>query len=1230
MNTDNTSAVTSSTELISGEDNNNNNDGRSSPIEKDKTDDDAASRRRLPTAEDVDTVVVCNVTESVLVVPLKLCKTAQNVLFRHQASPLGHHLEGRYGSRTHRIDKTHMGIPIMDKDYVLDLASHDDHHELKDLLQQPDVTIQQRPYSIPPPHRALEIEEFDACTHPENATPEERLDCENLWRHLVETVSSSTDPSTSSLSSKQSLPTFTYAELFAGTGAFGIALRELGGRCVFVSELEQHLRDVFCHNFPEVVVAEEGNNNNAVWGDITQVPDDAFPKTLDLLVGGFPCQPFSSMGEQPGFDCQKSGNLFLDIARCLRVSQPKAFLLENVPGLLTMTETYDTIIRTLEEVGYTVTSEAISSRGLTATKRKRLYIIGFRRDVYDRPKTTTSEAENDGASKPFVFPFIPDLSLRARDVLDYDDLPQSELDIIRMSGDTLHQFLTSRRFKRKNLAWPNTVCSTIISHYGNAVGRGESQMVPCAAPHAPRRFSIRECARLMGFPNWYKFLPPRENQSPMAYRKEYYRMIGNAVCPPVIAALAGAVLDRIMPVGVSSSMEIDCVQRGRQVAMELAAASLRPQKRAPLPIGCLVPNEYAEYGYTSDKTVPVAGQVEDGGNGGGGGGEGQSHFPCKRKVSFGNPALGTYGGYVYTLPSLASQTVVRKRPPLVEGAEAVDRMCAFIDVPPEHVPEGILDLIRSHRPFIETVRVVIAEPKKRSENNDMVNEDKNKKDVGRGDMDHIRDTSEEDGGESSSTAASRTYLVLFQLTSQDAVDSFVEDLNGRPYIPFDDTELCTVQPVVAMEGENGVSLRSGPNFAALPPPSATLGDGTNSAVDRDALATMQKTVLQMTNTHDQNCAVCLEHLTLPDSTEQDHGSAAKAPSEESDKKAILTTVCNHTFHLDCLVQCSGPCPVCRYDHSGLNETLSQCHLCGTTENNFVCLICGVVSCVGSIGVSNSAAASAAPSVQKVSLSASIGHNQDDVYSLGGTGVAGHDHSHGTMFRSNGSDRPPEVSAIAAHRFHHSHAAQHYNDTLHAYALDTQTQHVWDFAGQGYVHRLIQNKEDGKLVEMNDPFNSSSNERTLTPGLTDTQEGEVLHRKLENYASQYYTLLKSQLEQQRTFYEGRLQEIRREFATKKRDEEKAKMDLVSALKQEKKQLSHRLQLLQTRRDKVLDDSKFLQNMNESLEVNLPALKARIKDAQRERIESRTMFQQTLPPLEEKLAALMLQLEESTTG
>jgi BRCA1-associated protein len=209
-------------------------------------------------------------------------------------------------------------------------------------------------------------------------------------------------------------------------------------------------------------------------------------------------------------------------------------------------------------------------------------------------------------------------------------------------------------------------------------------------------------------------------------------------------------------------------------------------------------------------------------------------------------------------------------------------------------------------------------------------------------------------------------------------------------------------------------------------------------------------------------------------------------------------------------------------------------------------------------------------------------------------------------------------------FFTSHASQHYDETLHAYALDTETQHVWDFAGQGYVHRLLQNKEDGKLVEVSDPNNTTSQERSLTPGLSDAQEGEVVHRKLEGFASQYYTLLKSQLEQQRTFYEGRLEEVRREFALKAKHATAEKGDFIVALKQEKKQLSNRLVSIKRKTQKVTDDIGFLKNMNESLEANKGPLEQRIKEAQREQVASREMLLMHLPALEEKVTSLMLQL------
>ena len=278
---------------------------------------------------------------------------------------------------------------------------------------------------------------------------------------------------------------------------------------------------------------------------------------------------------------------------------------------------------------------------------------------------------------------------------------------------------------------------------------------------------------------------------------------------------------------------------------------------------------------------------------------------------------------------------------------------------------------------------------------------------------------------------------------------------------------------------------------------------------------------------------------------------SEAEHDESDasksRSSILTTVCNHSFHMDCLLKWQdSPCPVCRYDHSGLNEALSQCHLCGRTENNYVCLICGVVSCGG-------------PPIQRQNgHGAALSSTGADRMQLSQSPVCGSRTTAATPSHAGSGGIDPNSNTLPpmenSHNLSQSHARKHYDETLHAYALDTETQHVWDFAGQGYVHRLLQNKEDGKLVEFHDPSNTSSHERSLTPGLSDAQEGEVLHRKLEGYASQYYTLLKSQLEQQRIYFQGRLEELRRESLVRKKAQTS---DLIHALKQEKAQLSKRV-------------------------------------------------------------------------
>jgi hypothetical protein len=739
----------------------------------------------------------------------------------------------------------------------------------------------------------------------------------------------------------------------------------------------------------------------------------------------------------------------------------------------------------------------------------------------------------------------------------------------------------------------------------------------------------------------------------------------------------------------------------------------------------------------------------------------------KYSVSFG--VSGNFHGNVYTT-STASSNVTTTAAAAAAAAAAIStntsgnnnmHMAAMIGVLPEHVPEGILNLIRSHRPFIEHVRVVISDDNDDYDSYDYDNDN--------GDSEEVDNEDDEDGDISdnhrkkerkkkeNNSQQKRTFLVLVQFLNEEDTIEFVNDLNGKPYISFNDREICHIERVIKLEtiqpkqkamllkqkedqqlqqqqqqqnsllfhtnfggsgnndsndnnndnkndtttseaastsdgdggGGGGVSSISSSTsddtaaaaasatgtkfddnnkekFSSTSTSSTSEDDGlsTKDTTTKRAAATKKKCNNDTDNENNiQNCAVCLEHLGLPTQQQQqqqqqqqneDHSGSTTAlasaassysstttvqqqqqqqqsgPSSSSSSSMatiattnltaisktmpLLTTVCNHTFHLDCLSQCTGPCPVCRYDHSGLNEMKSQCHTCDTTENNYICLICGIISCRNAIGVNSMASASA--------TSASSQYN--DNYAT-------------------------------------THAGQHYKETLHAYALDTETQHVYDFCGQGWVHRLVQSKEDGKIVEVNDPnnnqFNNSSNnaggayynnnygnnnisngynngggERSLTPGLSDVQEEEIVHRKLEGAAEQYNTLLKNQLEQQRTFYEERIREIEQNQDDNKKKKAATVVGqpqaLISILKQNRKQLSNRLVTIQKRSKKAIDNIQFLKDMNESLDSNKPQLKHSIQQAGRERNESNDMIQKYLPSLEEQLSSLMLQLTSSS--
>jgi DNA (cytosine-5)-methyltransferase 1 len=175
---------------------------------------------------------------------------------------------------------------------------------------------------------------------------------------------------------------FTFIDLFAGIGGIRLGFEFIGGRCVFTSEWNDWAKKTYQANFGEEV--------NFV-GDIVPYPAESIPDH-DVLLAGFPCQPFSiagvskknALGRPHGFECTTQGTLFFDVARIISAKRPKAFLLENVKNLISHNggHTFKVIKETLEnELGYQIFSKVINGKHWVPQHRERIIIVGFRNPV---------------------------------------------------------------------------------------------------------------------------------------------------------------------------------------------------------------------------------------------------------------------------------------------------------------------------------------------------------------------------------------------------------------------------------------------------------------------------------------------------------------------------------------------------------------------------------------------------------------------------------------------------------------------------------------------------------------------------------------------------------------------------------------------------------------------------------------------------------------------------------
>lgn len=304
---------------------------------------------------------------------------------------------------------------------------------------------------------------------------------------------------------------FKYLELFAGMGGFRVALDRLKGKCVFASELDR-----FC------VKNYQTNFGDRPAGDICKINADQIPNH-DLLVGGFPCQPFSSSGSGLGVNDPKGrGVLFREIVRILKEKQPKAFLLENVRGLFLHEDgnTLKLVVQELEESGYVVKYEMLDAVKLLPQERCRLFLVGIRTDLKKE--------------QTFQFPILPDLKRGIQDIL-HNGIEEDKLTLNENQlGKVRAQRYTKEHPEARFLSDPKAAAKTIQSSYNKYMVGSQFVPVQVGKDDKWRRFSSREVARLQGFPEDF-----------VLCRERAYHMVGNAVAPPIISMIAAAVLEYI-------------------------------------------------------------------------------------------------------------------------------------------------------------------------------------------------------------------------------------------------------------------------------------------------------------------------------------------------------------------------------------------------------------------------------------------------------------------------------------------------------------------------------------------------------------------------------------------------------------------------------------------------------------------------------------------------------------
>ena len=325
------------------------------------------------------------------------------------------------------------------------------------------------------------------------------------------------------------MKSFTFIDLFAGIGGIRLGFESIGGRCVFTSEWNEWSKKTYQANF--------GVEEHFI-GDITPYPTENIPNH-DVLLAGFPCQPFSiagvskknALGRPHGFECTTQGTLFFDVARIIAAKQPKAFMLENVKNLVSHNKghTFEIIKNTLEqELGYQIFYKIIDGKPWVPQNRERIIIVGFKSPV---------AFSWDDIKIPEARPLMKSI-LHPEDGTENSQIPytntEGKVNEKYILSDNLWNYLQEYAAKHKakgngfgfGLVTGDSIARTLSARYYKD---GSEILVSRGREGNPRKLTPRECARLMGYDDTYKIV---------VSDTQAYKQFGNSVIVPVIKAVA--------------------------------------------------------------------------------------------------------------------------------------------------------------------------------------------------------------------------------------------------------------------------------------------------------------------------------------------------------------------------------------------------------------------------------------------------------------------------------------------------------------------------------------------------------------------------------------------------------------------------------------------------------------------------------------------------------------------